>query len=700
VTTSSLTRHRRISTLVLVACAGLFGALCDRYDVVQDDAYISLVYSKNFVAGEGLVFNLGERVEGYTNFLWVMLLALPHALSIDAVWMARLFGTLAAAGLILSCWRAAASLSTRPSGFALLAAPCLLAANGALAFWSVSGMETTAFALLVTCAASRYLQRSRSSAVALDGYTGALFGLAALTRPEGWMFFGLTVLHQGFVLLRLRQVPRNMMQLTAAPLTFAALVLPHLLFRILYYGHPLPNTFYAKTGISLTHLTHGLRYSADFFLDYGLAGIIPLVTLLLLKRRRLRLQLSYIALLVLANSAYATLVGGDTLAENRLYLPITALLMAAFVEAARAGLLRLCGRRRYLPVFVLTMSAVVALFVLIPDQDLIGARDASTSHNAKLQELADYANATGNPFDLVASTAIGIPRYRTEASVLDLVGLTDETIAHSPQRLPGIQDSHILRNYHARYAMDRKPDAILFITGVRPGTPAEKALFLSRRFRRDYRLTYLQDHRPVYLRRAEAASSASMYKDGRFVERYAEGLAIMGQDPAGAIERFHDAIRLGPDDFAMPHNWIGRLHYENGRLPEADQHLRRAVAIDSTVVMSWAHLALMESDNEEAQTMARTAVALAPRSHFCHYVLGRVLLEAAQPAEALVELTVAVRLGGAQAEDGLYRLGLAAKRSGDTDSARQAWTSLLAQQPDHVAARQALRRLPAKTGAS
>jgi predicted Zn-dependent protease len=98
--------------------------------------------------------------------------------------------------------------------------------------------------------------------------------------------------------------------------------------------------------------------------------------------------------------------------------------------------------------------------------------------------------------------------------------------------------------------------------------------------------------------------------------------------------------------------------------------------------------------------MARTAVALAPRSHFCHYVLGRVLLEAAQPAEALVELTVAVRLGGAQAEDGLYRLGLAAKRSGDTDSARQAWTSLLAQQPDHVAARQALRRLPAKTGAS
>ena len=78
-------RRSTLPVVVLLLCAGLFALLCFRYDVVQDDAYISLVYSKNLVAGDGLVFNLGERVEGYTNFLWVMLLAVPHALDVDAV---------------------------------------------------------------------------------------------------------------------------------------------------------------------------------------------------------------------------------------------------------------------------------------------------------------------------------------------------------------------------------------------------------------------------------------------------------------------------------------------------------------------------------------------------------------------------------------------------------------------------------------
>ena len=38
-----------------------------------DDTYISLRYAKNLVDGLGLVFNPGERVEGYTNFLFVLL---------------------------------------------------------------------------------------------------------------------------------------------------------------------------------------------------------------------------------------------------------------------------------------------------------------------------------------------------------------------------------------------------------------------------------------------------------------------------------------------------------------------------------------------------------------------------------------------------------------------------------------------------
>ena len=45
------------------------------FHYMPDDAYIGLRYARNLSVGEGLVFNPGERVEGYTNFLWVIILA-------------------------------------------------------------------------------------------------------------------------------------------------------------------------------------------------------------------------------------------------------------------------------------------------------------------------------------------------------------------------------------------------------------------------------------------------------------------------------------------------------------------------------------------------------------------------------------------------------------------------------------------------
>jgi hypothetical protein len=82
-----LTRDK-FRVLVLVACAAFF-LHGQEYEAVQDDAFISFVYSKHLAAGEGLVFNLGERVEGYTNFLWVALMALPHLFSVDVIFCAR-----------------------------------------------------------------------------------------------------------------------------------------------------------------------------------------------------------------------------------------------------------------------------------------------------------------------------------------------------------------------------------------------------------------------------------------------------------------------------------------------------------------------------------------------------------------------------------------------------------------------------------
>src|ERR687883_553373 len=63
------------------------------FNFVTDDAFISFVYSRNLAQHGQLVFNLGERVEGYTNFLWTVLLALGLKLGVAPDVAARVLGT-------------------------------------------------------------------------------------------------------------------------------------------------------------------------------------------------------------------------------------------------------------------------------------------------------------------------------------------------------------------------------------------------------------------------------------------------------------------------------------------------------------------------------------------------------------------------------------------------------------------------------
>ena len=60
--------------LVAAACTALAAGLLAFFHYIPDDAYIGFRYARNVARGDGFVFNAGERVEGYTNFLWLTLL--------------------------------------------------------------------------------------------------------------------------------------------------------------------------------------------------------------------------------------------------------------------------------------------------------------------------------------------------------------------------------------------------------------------------------------------------------------------------------------------------------------------------------------------------------------------------------------------------------------------------------------------------
>lgn len=231
--------------LVLAGLIALPVAWGLAYWFVCDDAFISFRYVRNLLHGDGLVFNPGEYVEGYTNFLWILELA--------AIW--GLFGLRPelAAPVLGAVWTVVVGVTIvllarrTPVGgpLARWAAPLALlvwGTNRSVAVWVTSGLETrqfTGLVLLGLYALSRWREGRRWLVIG-----STCCALAALTRPEALAIGPMLLLWALGEHLRARCA--NLRSALAAALPFVLLVGAHLLWRHAYYGEWLPNTYYAK----------------------------------------------------------------------------------------------------------------------------------------------------------------------------------------------------------------------------------------------------------------------------------------------------------------------------------------------------------------------------------------------------------------------------------------------------------------------
>ena len=105
-------------TLFLVPLVAIFfSMLIPMFDITVDDAYISFRYASNWSSGEGLLYNVGAApVEGYTNFLWIVLLAVFAQLPIEIETSAKLLSCAASFGTLIVLWRLPTlHRSTRPA---------------------------------------------------------------------------------------------------------------------------------------------------------------------------------------------------------------------------------------------------------------------------------------------------------------------------------------------------------------------------------------------------------------------------------------------------------------------------------------------------------------------------------------------------------------------------------------------------------
>lgn len=214
-----------------------------------DDAGISFAYARNWAQGFGLVAQPQiPPVEGYSNFLWVALMALffkggffslyatPKLLSISFV-----------LGVFFMIKRLAFEVFKFSTTKVLLCLS-LLSINSPFVMWSVGGLENPLYCFLIICFAYLLISQKTPDETKLKAlFLGFLAGLIGLTRPDG-IAFGVAGL---LCLIISKQKKVKILQYVAC----LSLVLgTYQVFRIDYFAQELPLPFYAKGGIDFADI--------------------------------------------------------------------------------------------------------------------------------------------------------------------------------------------------------------------------------------------------------------------------------------------------------------------------------------------------------------------------------------------------------------------------------------------------------------
>ena len=118
------------------------------YWLLVDDAFISFRYALNFANGDGLVFNIGEKVEGFTNLLWVLILAFFTFTGFDIVFLSKFLGLLFSILTLFLTFRFNLTNLKLPPWKAVIS-PLFLAFHPTFATWTTGGLETSMFAFFL-----------------------------------------------------------------------------------------------------------------------------------------------------------------------------------------------------------------------------------------------------------------------------------------------------------------------------------------------------------------------------------------------------------------------------------------------------------------------------------------------------------------------------------------------------------------------
>jgi arabinofuranosyltransferase len=414
-----------------------------RYHYLDDDQMISMRYARNLAEGHGLVWNpYGERVEGYTNFGWTLVMAAVHAAGAGdaraAFWVRTINWILACAIVLLTS--ALINRSGLDGGVAAGGALLTLALSNDLLVWAINGFETTLLTtLFVAGILSAFADADRGEFSAL---TCLLAGLLPVVRSDAFDLT-LAVLVAGWALgARGRWWWAVLAVLPAAV---------HESFRVAYYGDWLPNTYYLKVAGRLGLFRAGLGNVKGFLATYTVACVFAAIAFLAPLQRQHRV----LAGLLVFGVVRVALVGPDMFPGFRFLAPYIPVLLVAAV----AGVIRLASQSRL-------AAATLSTLLLLATVFNAGVSGGTRFHALLSGNGAPFTNTvtgvmvhrhTRVDTRLVVAAA-GCVSYFARRDTIDLLGKSDRHVA----RLPGVPGGH---TGHDRFDIDwslrDRPDIIV-----------------------------------------------------------------------------------------------------------------------------------------------------------------------------------------------------------------------------------------------
>lgn len=433
------------------------------YHCTADDAFISFRCARNLAQGAGPVYNVGERVEVFSNPLWVLVLALASLVRIDIVTASKIIGLGCGAATLFFLMRLCRRvLALSPVG--TLLALCYAAASIGFVFYAISGMETALYTM--TLVLMVYLLSERREMLA-----AVSCALLVLTRPEG-ILYGVPLAIGCF--LNGRRF-RRVLAVLAIPVAVYGLLAS---FRLIYFGTLFPNSFNAKiesAPLSFGSLSLRMRCFAQY--TWGsLTGDGPVLTLALagvcmLFRRRLVPLLASVGVAAF----FVWYSKGDWMGFWRFYAPVLPFLVMLWAGGLEFSWSR--GRRSWkmmavAAVFLVPLILSVARTALSIDRLSTGERFNNDLSSISNVPIGKYLASVGSPSDVIVVTSMGAVGYYSNCIIVDMLGLTDP-------KVPALMRQRDLRAY-ADYMLGREPTFIMLhneTPGAAPLQPLHAAIY-------------------------------------------------------------------------------------------------------------------------------------------------------------------------------------------------------------------------------